>query len=48
MALLMEEDEALNPVDISTFSANAVVFEPNGMANEVEEFRLVVHRVPTV
>jgi hypothetical protein len=48
MALLVEEDEALNPVDIRTFSANTVVFEANGMANEIEEFGLVIHWVPAV
>jgi hypothetical protein len=48
MALLVEEDEAPNSVDIGTFGANTIVFETNGMTDEIEEFRLVVHRVPSV
>lgn len=48
MALIVEEDEALDPVHLSTFRANAIVFEANGLANEIEEFRLVIHRGPTV
>jgi hypothetical protein len=43
MAFFVEENKAPNPVDICTFCANAVVFEANGMTNEVEEFGLVIY-----
>jgi hypothetical protein len=35
MALLVEEDEAPNSVDIGTFGANTIVFETNGMTDEI-------------
>jgi hypothetical protein len=44
----MEEDETLDPVHIRTFRANAVVFEADGLANEIEKSRLVIHRGPAV
>jgi hypothetical protein len=48
MALIVAEDGALDPVHIHTFRAHAVVFEANGLANEIEEFGLVIHWGPTV
>jgi hypothetical protein len=43
MALIVEEHKALDPVHIRTFRAHAVVIEANGLANEIEEFGLVIH-----
>jgi hypothetical protein len=43
MALMVEEDKALDPVHIRTFRAHAVVFEANGLANAIEGFGLVIH-----
>src|SRR6266513_2069282 len=39
--LAMEKDEALNPIDVGLFGANAVMFDPNGIAHLVEQFRFV-------
>jgi hypothetical protein len=44
----MGEDKAFNPAQLGLFRANAVVFEPDGRAYLVEEFRLVRHVVHTV
>jgi len=43
MPLMVEEDEALDPGDISSFRANAVRFEANLVTHKVKEFR---HRQP--
>jgi hypothetical protein len=43
MSLVMEEDEAFDPVHVGLFSPNAVVFEADSVPHLIEEFRLVVH-----
>jgi hypothetical protein len=43
MARIVEEDKALDSVHIGTFRAHAIVVETNGLANEIEEFGLVIH-----
>jgi hypothetical protein len=48
MPFVMKENEAFDPIDIGSFSANAVMFEANGVSYKIEEFRLVVHPCPTV
>jgi hypothetical protein len=48
MVLLVEEDEALDPVHIPTFRPSALEFEADGLANEIEEFRFVIYRGPAV
>ena len=40
MTLLVEEDEALDPIDIRTFRAHAIVFEANGLANKIRRVGL--------
>ena len=49
MALLVEEDEALNTVHmIPTFRPIALEFEADGLATEIEEFRYVIYRGPAL
>ena len=49
MALLVEEDEALNTVHmIPTFRPSALEFEADGLATEIEEYRYVIYRGPTL
>jgi hypothetical protein len=49
MALLVEEDEALNTVHmIPTFRPSALEFEADGLATEIEEFRYVIYRGPAL
>jgi hypothetical protein len=48
MSLVMEENETFDPVDVSSFCANAVMFEVNLVTHEVKEFWLVVHQCTTV
>jgi hypothetical protein len=48
MPFVMKENEAFDPIDTGSFSANAVMFEANGVSYEIEEFRLVVHPCATV
>lgn len=48
MPFVMKENEAFDPIDIGSFCANAVMFEPNCVAYEIEEFRLVVYPCATV
>jgi hypothetical protein len=43
MPFVVEQDKAFDPVHIGLFGANAVVFEPDFMADLIEEFRLVGH-----
>ena len=42
MPFVMKENEAFDPIDIGSFSANAVMFQANGVSYKIEEFRLVV------
>jgi hypothetical protein len=44
MALIVEENKALDPVRIPTFRPSALEFEADGLANEIEEFRYVIYR----
>jgi hypothetical protein len=37
MALVVEKDEASNPVDVSLLGAKAVVQEPDAVADTIEE-----------
>ena len=48
MVLLVEEDEALDPVYIPTFRPSALEFEADGLANEIQEFRYVIYRGPAL
>ena len=48
MSLVMEEDEAFDPVDIGSFCAHAVTCEANFVTHEVKEVWLVVHQCATV
>jgi hypothetical protein len=48
MTPLVEEEETLDPVDIGTFSAKALVFDANAVVREIEELRLVPHRTLAV
>ncbi len=48
MPFVVKENEAFDPIDIGSFCANTVMFEANGVAYEIEEFRLVVQPCPTV
>jgi hypothetical protein len=43
MPFVVGQDKAFDPVHVGLFGANAVVFEPDFMADLIEEFRLVVH-----
>jgi hypothetical protein len=48
MALIVEEDEALDPVLIPAFRPSALKFEADGLANELKEFRYVTYRGPAL
>ncbi len=48
MSLVMEEDEAFDPVDAGSFCANTVMFEANFVTHEVKECWLVIHQCATV
>lgn len=48
MALLVEEDEACDRLDISLFHANAEMVEADFVLHEIEKFRLVGHSRATV
>ena len=48
MALIMKQDEALDPVHIPTFRPSALEFEADGLANEIKEFRYVIYRGPAL
>ena len=48
MALIVEEDEALDPVHLPTFRPSALELEANGLASEIEEFSFVIYRGPAV
>ena len=48
MALIVEEDEALDPVHIPRFRPSALEFEADGLANEIKEFRYVIYRGPAL
>ena len=38
VALIMEEDEVLDPVDVGLLSANGIVLETDGILNLIEQF----------
>jgi hypothetical protein len=40
MTFVMEEDEAANPVDVSLFGTEAMMPNPDGLADAVEQARL--------
>jgi hypothetical protein len=48
MPLVMEEDDAVDPVNRGSFGTQAVMFEANFVAHEVKAFRLVVHPYTTM
>jgi hypothetical protein len=48
MAFVVGQDKTFDPVDVGLFSANAIVFKADFVANEVKEFRLVVHGIAAV
>ena len=41
MSFVVKEDEALDPIDVGLLRANAVTFDPDTIANLVQQFGLV-------
>ena len=37
MPFVMEEDEAFDPVDVSLFGANRIMFGPHGVPNLIQQ-----------
>lgn len=48
MTLVLEEDKAPDPIDISLFGPDVVTFQANFLTYKAEEFRLVMHKIPIV
>lgn len=48
MTFVLEEDKAPDPIDISLFGPDAVMFQAIFLTYKVEEFRFVRPRVPIV
>jgi hypothetical protein len=48
MPLVMKQDKALDPSDISPSGAKSVLLEANLVMHEVQEFRLVIQECATV
>jgi hypothetical protein len=48
MTLVLEEDKAPDPIDISLFGPDVVMFQANFLTYKAEEFRLVMQKVPII
>lgn len=44
VTLVMEEDEAPNPVDVGFFGAERIMFETQRLPDQIEQFRGICHQ----